>query len=66
MDRVTTNLADYIKRLGIPITTISNNVDIPYGVLYPSLSGNRALRATEYLKVCRFLDVDPSRFEDSA
>lgn len=69
MDKATKSLSNYISNNGITIKFLSDNTDIPYPVLYASLSktnGNRSLRASEMLKLCKLLKVDPFSFGEEA
>lgn len=59
MDRTTAALSNYIKRKGISVAAIIAGTGLRPGVLYPSLSGSRPLRADEFLEVCRFVEIDP-------
>lgn len=62
---VTKALSEYIKAKGITITSISEHTGISYGVLQPSLSGARKLRADEFLNVCCYLNENPLTFYDN-
>ena len=57
-------LSKYLDEKGIAITTISKATGCTLNVLYPSLKkgGTRPLRADEYLKICKFIEVEPFRF----
>lgn len=59
MDRTTHALSRHIKRKGISIAAIASGTGLKPGVLYPSLSGERPLRADEFLAICEFVGVDP-------
>ena len=67
MDAATSRLGQYIKAKGFTISAISKGTNIPYFVLYDSLSNKkrlRNLRATEFLAVCSFIGQDPYKFAD--
>lgn len=57
-------LATYIKEKGIKLAAISSGTGITKGVLYPSLGSGRGreLRVDEFMKICLFLDVEPTVF----
>lgn len=68
MSRVTEKVAKYVMEKGINLAKLSRETKIPYQSLYVSLTENsrgRELRADEFLRICRFLDVDPMRFWDA-
>lgn len=52
-------IAGEIKSRGMSIKFLSERTGVPYGRLQPSLSGNRELRADEFLSICSFLQIDP-------
>ena len=62
MDNATNALSKYIKQRGISISAISAGTNIKPGILYPSLSGTRPLRADEFLAICNFVGVNPQNF----
>lgn len=64
MDKATKKMASFVKKRGITIAAISENTGISTGVLYPSFSGSRSLRANEFLKICNYLEIDPKLFSD--
>lgn len=65
MDIVTKNLSDYVRSKGINLSKMSRETGIPYVALYRSLTGSRAIRGDELLKICGYLEVDPMLFENS-
>lgn len=68
MQSVTNNVRDYIKDRGITVTRIAEATGVNYQKLCRSFDDNfaRELNADEFLKVCRFLEVDPFAFMKSA
>lgn len=65
MDKATKSLSNFISNKGIALTHLSKKTGIPYYTLYQSLSpisGVRSLRAEEFLKLCKELEVDPFKF----
>ena len=66
LDEATTNVSKYVKETGINVSKMSECTGIPYFQLYYSLLNkkrNRPLRASEYLKVCKFLQKSPWDFK---
>jgi len=63
---VTKELNTIIKTKGISLTAISRATGISVSSLSKVFSGNRKLSASEFLKVCAFIEIDPNRFQDSA
>ena len=62
MDFATKELSKHIKNKGIKLAKISSATGLSYYVVTASLSGERPLRAEEFLKICQFLNVDPNQF----
>lgn len=65
MDLSTKNLGQYIKEKGYNLSELSKKTEVPYMALYNSLMNentDRALRADEYLSLCKHLEVDPMVF----
>lgn len=68
---VTKNLSVYVAEKGINLSVLSRATGIKRGVLHKSLSGavadekRRPLKGEELIKICRFLDVDPLKFDDA-
>lgn len=64
MDGVTTEIAEYVRKKGIVVSTLAEKSGLSYGAIYPSLcqSPTRKLRADEFMRICAFLDVDPCKF----
>lgn len=62
MPDVTSTISKFVKRRGICTKAIAENTGIPINALYKSFSGNRKLRADEYLAICKFLGKDPNDF----
>lgn len=52
-------IAIAVKDAGMTIAAVSRKTGIPYSKLQPSLSGNRELRADEYLALCSLFRLDP-------
>lgn len=52
-------IAQEIKSAGVTVAWICRKTEIPRGRLYPSLNGDRELRADEFLSICRLLRLDP-------
>lgn len=52
-------IAQEIKSAGVTVAWICRKTAIPKGRLYPSLSGDRELRADEFLSICQVLRLDP-------
>ena len=62
MINVTNEISKYIKEKGIRVSAISKHTGLSKNVLHNSLSGNRKLRADEFLIICNFLDIKPELF----
>lgn len=62
MDTATQKLVDYVKNRGVSISAISAGTGISRHKIYPSFSGERPLRADEFLAVCSFLRMNPMDF----
>lgn len=65
MDLPTRNLGKYIKEKGYNLSEISRKTGVSYMALYNSLMNvkeGRALRAGEYLSLCRHLELNPMIF----
>lgn len=65
MDLPTKNLGKYIKEKGYNLSELSRKTGVPYMALYNSLMNSkedRALRAGEYLSLCKHLELDPMMF----
>lgn len=59
------NIGNYVKSKGIQLTVMAKATGIVYSSLYDSiLENSRPIRGTELLKVCKFLEKDPSFFYD--
>lgn len=52
-------IRDEVKKRGMTYKFLSEQTGVTYGNLQPSMSGNRPLRADEYLRICFFLGIDP-------
>lgn len=55
-------VADFVRRKGITMTSISQNTGISYDKIRRSFNSNRPLTADELLLVCSYLEVDPMIF----
>lgn len=67
MSQVTTRVAKYVKDKGISIAKMSEVTGLEYGAIYDSLGPRgrgRDLRDNEFIKVCKFLEVNPMDFAD--
>ena len=65
MDLPTKNLGSYIRKKGFNLSELSRKTGVPYMALYNSLMNvkeDRALRAGEYLSLCKHLEIDPMVF----
>lgn len=65
LDLSTKNLGQYIKEKGYNLSELSKKTEVSYMALYNSLMNentDRALRADEYLSLCKHLEVDPMVF----
>jgi len=62
MPNVTIQIAKYIKEKGIRVSTIAKQTGLPKDALYSSISGNRKLRADEFILICNFLNMQPETF----
>lgn len=65
MDLPTKNLGSYIRKKGFNLSELSRKTGVPYMALYNSLMNvkeDRALRAGEYLSLCKHLEIDPMIF----
>ena len=63
--KVTKNLAEYIKNMGINLSELSRKADIPYHTLYKCLGAElpqRELRADELASICMVLNLNPMDF----
>ena len=57
----------HISKMGISLSKIARDTEIPYISLYNSLLNNesqRELRAREYIAICKHLEKDPMDFAD--
>ena len=52
-------VAARLKKSGVTKAALCRMTGISPGVLYPSMSGNRELRADEFLAICQALRLDP-------
>lgn len=55
-------VADFVRRKGITMASISQNTGISYDKIRRSFTSNRPLTADELLLVCSYLEVDPMIF----
>lgn len=66
-DGLTVSVARYCKDKGIMISAVSRGTNISADILRRCLSAkNRVLRAEEFMKICSFLEKDPSDFFPNA
>jgi len=62
-DVITTNVSNYIKRMGINISALSRASGVSDGILRRSIvRKERSLRADEAIAICKFLGKDPFDF----
>ena len=62
MSSVTTEISEYVRNKGINISRMARETGIPYNCLHASLGMSdreRELRADEFIKVCKYLEIDP-------
>lgn len=59
MGKAESIIAEKIKDSGMTIKAVSMKTGIPYGRLQPSVSGDRELRADEFLRLCGLFSLDP-------
>lgn len=67
MEDITIKLRDYILSRGINIHKLAYSLGIPYNKLRASFSltgRGRELRASEFIPICIFLQLDPFQFVD--
>ena len=65
LDLPTKNLGSYIRKKGFNLSELSRKTGVPYMALYNSLMNvkeDRALRAGEFLSLCKHLELDPMIF----
>lgn len=58
----TAALAKYTKDKGIKTAHIIKCTGIPRSTVYAAFAGRAELRASDFLKICRFIEVDPFDF----
>ena len=58
---VTQKIYTIIKERHIPVKAVCEGTNLPLKVMYSSLkeNGKRKLRADEFLKICKFLKINP-------
>lgn len=58
---VTQKIYTIIKERRIPVKAVCEGANLPLKVMYSSLkkNGKRKLRADEFLKICKFLKINP-------
>lgn len=62
-DVATTNISNYIKKIGINISALSRGTGISDDILRRSIvRGKRNLRADEMISICKFLEKEPFDF----
>lgn len=61
---ITKNVSDYIQEKGISVLRMCEKTGLSYKRIQPSLStsGNRELRAGEFMTICQYIGVDPKVF----
>ena len=62
MDKSTKAISKYLADNGMTIKHLSEKTNIPYPVLFRSLSktnGTRDLRGDELITICKVLKIDP-------
>lgn len=67
MSQVTTRVANYVNSKGISIARLSEATGVEYCAIYDSLGPKgrgRDLRDYEFIRVCKFLEVNPMDFAD--
>lgn len=52
-------ISEELKKSGVTKAALCRKIGMSPGVLYPSLAGNRELRANEFLAICQVLHLDP-------
>jgi len=66
-DVATTNISDYVNRMGIKIAALSRGTGISDDILRRSIvKKQRSLRFDEAIEICRFIDKDPFEFYQGA
>lgn len=66
---ITKNLANYVKKKGVRLSTMSRATGIPYNSLYASLGSGvrkRPLSADEAVLICKFLGVQIECFAENS
>lgn len=60
-------LGVYMREKGYNLSEVSRQTGLKYRSLYLGLYGDekRELRASEFVTLCIFLDIDPREFSDS-
>ncbi len=62
-DVCTTNISNFINRMGINISALSRETGISDGILRRSVvRRERDLRSDEFMAICKFLKRDPFEF----
>ena len=58
---VTQKIYNIIKERHIPVKAVCEGANLPLKVMYSTLkeNGKRKLRADEFLKICKFLKINP-------
>lgn len=61
---ITKNVSAYIQEKGISVLRMCEKTGLSYKRIQPSLStsGNRELRAGEFMSICQYIGVDPKEF----
>lgn len=58
-------LNERINERGIPVSELSRRVDMNDELLRRSLTGNRNLKAVEFVAICKELELDIDDFADA-
>lgn len=63
---VTQKNYNIIKERHIPVKAVCEGANLPLKVMYSTLkeNGKRKLRADEFLKICKFLKINPMSLRD--
>ena len=55
-----------VKRTGITVSELARRADMQQGLLRKTLIGERVLKADEFVRLCRELELDLSDFAEVA
>lgn len=59
-------IKSYVDEKGIKYVAIANNIGIAKSSMSATFSGDRTLKAEEYVKICDFLEVPYDMFAQGA